>query len=273
MMRTIVVPTDCSELSRSALRYANAIAGRTGAAVVAVYGAAVSGRPDGEGVAGGLACSDDVESMVLPLRQCLYDALESSLDASTNRDIVICDRSPGAAVVAIANERDADLIVMGASERSRFVRALLGSVTDAVLHLSNRPVLILRERSGPGVHRILCPFRDTPQSAAAVREALGLAGAFGAETVFVHVTESDDAAPLPAAIQPQLDGASNFLLRAMKLEMANAGPQLVALADELQADLIVLGTRHRRFSDPTVVGTPSSHIVRMAHCPVLAVTA
>jgi nucleotide-binding universal stress UspA family protein len=259
-LRTIVVPTDCSELSRSALRYASAIAGRTGAAIVAVYGANVSSHPDGEGVAGALACRDDVESMMLPIRACMQEAIESSVAEPARCEIVVRDQAPAAAIVELADEREAGLIVMAASDRNRVMRAILGSVTDAVLERSHRPVLIVHERSGAGVRRILCPFRDTPQSAAAVREAVRLTKAFGAELVLAHVTESDEPAPLPAAIQAQVDGTTNFLLRTLTCEVATAAAQVVALADELQADLIVAGTRR-------------PDLVRMAPCAVLTVTA
>ena len=70
-MKTIVVPTDCSDLSRCALRYADRFAVKTGASVVAVYGATFSARLEGEGIAASLASRADLESMALPARRCV----------------------------------------------------------------------------------------------------------------------------------------------------------------------------------------------------------
>src|SRR5258708_11998914 len=171
-IRTIVVACDCSEDSSRALRYADRIAVRSGAEIVAVYGAPFSARVEGVGVAAAFACNDDREQMMLPLRQCVEESLAAALSPETARSIVIADQTPAGAVVTAGEERDADLIIMGTRERNRLVRAVLGSVTDSVLRESDRPVLLVRKQgSDAAVQRIVCPFRSTPQSIAAVRQA------------------------------------------------------------------------------------------------------
>ena len=52
-------------------------------------------------------------------------------------------------VVEVADEIDASLIVCGARGRNAAKRALVGSVSEAVLHHSHRPTLITPE---PAVH-------------------------------------------------------------------------------------------------------------------------
>ena len=268
-MHTIVAATDCSELSRRALRYADLLAKATGAKVVAVYGGAFSARLEGEGVAAALASRDDVESMMEPVRRCVQDVVESSLSRDTQRAIVIADAHPADAIVDVADARDADLIVMATHDRNRLVRAVLGSVTDTVLHHTRRPVLILREHTEEQpIRRILCPFRDTPASAAAVAQAKALAAAFDAEILFANAVDDHS---VPEAIARQLADCPKCSTCDFAVT-PDAGERIVRLAADRAIDLIVLGTRHRRFSDPSVVGTPSSHIVRTAHCPVLAVT-
>jgi nucleotide-binding universal stress UspA family protein len=271
-IRTIVVPTDCSEASRRALRYADSIAVRSGAKVVAVYGAPFSARLEGVGVAAAATCADDREQLMMPIRRCVEEELAATLSPSTPRAVVVADQTPADAVVDAAEERDADLIVMGTRDRNRLVRAVLGSITEAVLHRSDRPVLLLPERGGQALlRRIICPFRNTPQSIAAVGEAKRLADTFGAELLLLRVVDektSDEIAEPIAAIAK----GPNVRLEDLRLEAA-PGPQIVALEATLGADLIVLPAQHRRFSDPSVVGTPSSHIVRMSRCPVLTVTA
>ena len=245
-MRTIVVPTDCSALSREALRYADRIADRTSATVVAVYGTAFSARLEGEGVAGSLASRQDLESMVMPIRSCVEDTIRQSLSDATQHDVVIDDCQPADAIISVANKRDADLIIMGTHDRNRLTRAVLGSVTDSVLHHTRRPVLILREHSNVAtrpIRRILCPHRQTAPSAAAIREAKKLAELLGAELTLYDLAED------------RTDVARKILLR----------------AEDNHADLIVIGTSHRRFSDPSEIGRPASEIVRMAYCPVLTV--
>ena len=62
-------------------------------------------------------------------------------------------------IVAEARQRDADLIVMSTHALTGPARALLGSVADAVVRTSHRPVLLVR--------------RDAPFVSAAGREQVG----------------------------------------------------------------------------------------------------
>lgn len=55
---------------------------------------------------------------------------------------------PAETILRIAREDDEDLIVMGSHGRSRFRRALLGSVSERVLRTSPVPVLLMRAAKG-----------------------------------------------------------------------------------------------------------------------------
>lgn len=245
-MHAIVVPTDCSALSREALRYADRFASRANATVIAVYGHAFSARLEGEGVAASMASRDDLETLQLPIRNCMQDTIRETLSASTRHEIIIDDCAPADAITFAAKKHDAGLIIMGTHDRNRLARAVLGSVTDAVLHGTGRPVLIIRENSSVAerpIRKILCPFRkDRPASETAVREAKKIAELLGAKLTLHEVTETHDVAK-----------------------------NVLAVAESSNADLIVIGTQHRRFSDPSEIGRPASQIVRMAPCPVLSV--
>jgi len=272
-IRTIVVACDCSEASSRALRYADRIAARSGAEIVAVYGAPLSARVEGVGVAAALACRDDREQVMLPLRRCVEESLAAALSPSTARSIVIADQTPSDAVITAGEEHDADLIIMGTRERSRLLRTVLGSVTDNVLHESDRPVLLVRERGADAELRlIVCPFRNTAQSIAAVRQARRLADTFDAELRLLRVIDAQTTGDIPPEIADAARDAPNVSLEELRLD-PDPGPQIVALARAMPADLIVLPSQHRRFSDPSVIGTPAAQIVRMANCPVLTVTA
>src|SRR5258706_3913787 len=142
-IRTIVVATDCSETSDRALRYADRIASRSGATIVAVYGAPFStSTVEGIGVAAAFTSRDDCEGMMMPVRHCIEESLGRMLTPATARAIVVAGQTPSDAIVSAAEERDADLIVMGTRERSRIARAILDSVTFTVLQGSGRPLLL-----------------------------------------------------------------------------------------------------------------------------------
>ena len=52
---------------------------------------------------------------------------------------------PAEALIQVADERDATLIVVGSYGESPIRSALLGSTPHRLLHLSNRPVLVVPE--------------------------------------------------------------------------------------------------------------------------------
>lgn len=62
-----------------------------------------------------------------------------------------------------------------------------------------------------------------------------------------------------------IGGAETTVLR------GDAGPALCALADELAATVLVVGTRGRGGLKRAVLGSVSDHLVRNAPCPVLVV--
>jgi nucleotide-binding universal stress UspA family protein len=47
-------------------------------------------------------------------------------------------------ILADAKEHDADVIIMGSRGRSDFAGAILGSTAHKVIHLADRPVLVIR---------------------------------------------------------------------------------------------------------------------------------
>src|SRR5260370_16621294 len=102
-IRTIVVACDCSEASSRALRYADGIAARSGAEIVAVYGAPISARVEGVGVAAAFACRDDREQVMLPLRHCVEEALAGAFSPPPPRAILLADPTPSHALIPPAH--------------------------------------------------------------------------------------------------------------------------------------------------------------------------
>jgi nucleotide-binding universal stress UspA family protein len=56
-----------------------------------------------------------------------------------------------------------------------------------------------------------------------------------------------------------------------RVEQGHPSKRIVELADELAADLIVIGRHAPRLLDVPVFGTTALHVVRAAGCPVLSI--
>lgn len=75
----------------------------------------------------------------------LTEAVALASEAGTDMDIeaVIVEQPPAAGLVELADERDARVIVVGTRGESPIRGALLGSTPHKLLHLSDRPVLVV----------------------------------------------------------------------------------------------------------------------------------
>jgi nucleotide-binding universal stress UspA family protein len=132
-------------------------------------------------------------------------------------------------------------------------------------------------------------FSDT--SEAAIESALTLASTLGAQVTLVHayelplhafpdgaVSHAEVLADLSAALRKALD--SEIALRAEHgvairpvLVLGPAVDALNDVADEVDADLIVVGTNGRSGFARTILGSTAEQLVRSARRPVLAVRA
>jgi nucleotide-binding universal stress UspA family protein len=180
-----------------------------------------------------------------------------------------------------------DLLVMGSHGRGILERLLVGSVAEHVLRRAACPVLtVSHEREGGcdahgSPSRILCAVDLSAGSGHTVGFAASLAALCQSQLTLVHVLEgrlhweqfrSD---PRQWAGQ-ELARAVGEETRACcdveeRIEQGHPSKRIVELADELAADLIVIGRHAPRLLDVPIFGTTALHVVRAAGCPVLSI--
>lgn len=140
-IRTILVPVDFTETSDRAFDYAVSMAARFEASVVAMhaYEIPVYGFPDGA-----LIASSDVATRIASAAE---QALDRLVEARQNKGAKVSGLLRTGVAYDLANtvaeEIDADLIVIGTHGRKGLARALLGSVAENVIRTAKRPVLVI----------------------------------------------------------------------------------------------------------------------------------
>ena len=201
-------------------------------------------------------------------------------------------------IVDEARRWNADLIVMGTHGTSGFQHLVLGSVTEKVLRRAGCPVLTVPPRAHAAsrlpFERVLCAVDFSDASLDAVRSALSLAGQSGSALTLLHVIEWPWGEPppphmeeLPAAQRAALsefrryleDGARKRLESLIpssapfrceaRLRNGKSYVQILDVAAEERADLIVMGVRGRNPVDLAFFGSTTNQVVRQAPCPVL----
>lgn len=194
---------------------------------------------------------------------------------------------PDAQIVGLAEELDADLIVVGSRGLGPLRRALMGSVSTSVLHHAHTSVLVARGEPVSFPTKILVALDGSEEAAAAVRTAARLASA--SELHVVHVGElmpvyhperhgyltrydtiHDEARRLLDEQVEQLRAGGVQIAQA-HLQMGYPDREIVAIAEELGAGLVVVGSRGLGGMRRALVGSVSDSVVRHAHGPVLVV--
>ena len=145
------------------------------------------------------------------------------------------------------------------------------------------------------VRRILCPCDFSDYARRALHLSAALASWYRAELTAVHVIERFPVPGLPIAPPPfrvpaappspivslqavreQLESFVRSTLNGAAVTCAllegDPSRQIVAHADHIEADLIVLGTHGRGAFERWVLGSVAEKVLRRARCPVLTVS-
>lgn len=153
MFKHILVPTDFSECSASALEYACTLADAFDSELHLLH---IFQEPVPTEPVPGMAFPPP-ESYLVELKQKVAEELKSAIDAEWEKEHdVIRATAQGAAFVEIiryAKSMHIELIVMGTHGRSALTHLLIGSVAENVVRKAPCPVLTIR----PSMHEFKMP--------------------------------------------------------------------------------------------------------------------
>jgi nucleotide-binding universal stress UspA family protein len=140
VFRTIAIGLDGSEGAKKAIPFAVELARRDGAKLILAHV-----EEDIPGKGGGPIRLNEDEVQAEIKRQA--EELTADGVETTVRMTNVFLGGPAPAIAKIADEADADLIVVGTRGQSTVVGVVLGSVAQRLLHLAHQPVLVVPEDS------------------------------------------------------------------------------------------------------------------------------
>jgi nucleotide-binding universal stress UspA family protein len=157
MFERIVVPLDGSRLSADAIPYAGEIARKFNSEIIllrVVSNNNVTYLSSSRGIDNSAAMeiipqqmlAKDVENAAYARRYLMNRAKDLS-DDGFQVTYQVVEGAPARSIMEFAITAEASLIVMMSHGRGRFKRALLGSVTDAIMRGSAIPVMVIRAKS------------------------------------------------------------------------------------------------------------------------------
>lgn len=251
-LRQILLPTDFSEASAHAERFAQRLSQRFGATLTVVH---VS--PQG------------------------HDGAQS------RADLLVLHGDPGTEIVREAHDRKTGLIVMPTHGHGTLRRFILGSVTAKVLHDAACPVLTTTHHSDKPelgetpFRQILCAVDLGPASANVLRTASALAAREGAKLTMVHMLPPQTMLGFTYYDPERWTKHAGAMLEKLQTETGVIAPWYVregelapgvnALAAETGADLLVIGRHPDRAVAEGRLRDQAYTLIRESCVPVLSV--
>lgn len=292
----VLFPTDFSAFSAQALRHALALTRKFKARlkVIHVIPQIMQAGESMYVTAPWLLTPEARKEVEEQMRRFMSPAREAHLDY----EVEVCEGDPWREILGAAEKMKADLVVMGTHGRGGLERLFLGSVAEKLIRRLPCPVLTLSHEEGrtweaPGlVTRILCATDFSDTSAEALAFALSLAEKNQAVITLLHVVDNlpdigDPRYPsLPVLSQLREDYEKSALERlartiepfagkTVKIEarvaVGRAYKEILRLAVEERADLIVIGAQGHGPVEHLISGSNAQHVIRQATCPVLTV--
>lgn len=282
--QNVLVATDLSPLSDTALRWAKGIARRYGSGLYVTH------------------VIVPAETALVPPEY--WGSTQEVLEEAVARDMETLDANlrplphkmllhhgcVWESISADVREFGIDLLVMATHGREGFGRLMAGSVAEEVFRRVPCPVLTLGPKvaapvtAEPGFDQILFATNFGPESLAAAPYAISLAQEFEARLTLLHVMNEEDF-DLPVDPQVALEVRMDRLHKIVPadaelrhepqylLEFGNAADQILRVAEEGNAGLIVLGAKPSEHIGVAVhFSSGIAHeVVSSAMCPVLTI--
>lgn len=153
MSGSIVCGVDGSADSRAALKVAAELANRLGTRLVLAHVAEpayipYAGAAPFGGMAGSMAAREEIDTEKQAAKRLLeHVAVDAGLPDAEQK---VAIGSPSEALADLADEENAELIVVGSRGRGAFKAAFLGSVSNSLVGVARCPVLIVPHGAAAG---------------------------------------------------------------------------------------------------------------------------
>ena len=286
-IRRILCPTDFSEFSDMAFRYALSIAQHYRGKLFVQHVVESWQHPEAAFVPGHYYL--EFQSRLLHKGE---DEVQRFVKHHASNGIqpepVIEQGIAADSILALAEAQKVDLIVMGTHGRRGFDRLMVGSVTERVLRKAACPVLAVhkpshdflssRDQDPSHLNRILFCTDFSENSLRALSHALSLTAEYNAELTLLHVLKDGGSSIDEAAAMEHLDNlippeklkAGRIRSRSV-VRRGSAYEQIIQLALEAQTDVVIMAVRGHGALNAAVFGSTTYRVIQLGPCPVLAV--
>ncbi len=191
-------------------------------------------------------------------------------------------------VLAAADGMDADIIIIGAEEKSALQRVVFGASAEAIVRQARQIVWIHKADSFKGIQKIICGVDFSPSSKGAFEKALSMAQNFEASLEVLHVIHVPNVEAI--GLSKNIGEEKILAYKAQKTDELDAfvsdyntdgttikkhvlwgNPAQVILnyAEDDDTDLIVLGEKGEGQIKRMIMGSTTEKVMRSTNCSLL----
>jgi len=281
-MRTIMVATDLSVRSDRALRRATLLARQHGARIMLLHVVEES-----------LPASQQAENR--DKARHLLDRTAETMHAvdTVLTEVRVVVGTPFSAIVEEVEQHKPDLLVMGPCDTQALKTVFVGTTAERVLRSVSCPVLMAKGVPAQAYRHVMQTTDLSDGAQSALKLFAGLRFADTAHQTVLHVFDALSVrrvglyAPSQAEVDFNLSRESAAARQALADAMAQAGagrPELLVrnlettaaqdiltIAEEIGADLLVISTRGRSGLAKLMLGSVAEQVLKIANIDVLAV--
>jgi nucleotide-binding universal stress UspA family protein len=274
-------PTDFSDRGERAIRRAASLASECSAELIVAH-VVESNQPEHLARAVEVLATDELEAAVR--------SIASTYKVACSARVV--SGFAGDAIVQLARDTAADLVVMGTHRKDLLKDVLVGTTLERVVRSQSAPVLVANTDTPARHASVLAAVDFSECSGDALETASGLGLLTGRKVTIVHISDPSDAVErgssepdIAAQIATGTLTASQALTRFLdtldlrhleytariRPEDGPPAPGIKAIAAELGADLVVVGKRGRNRAIRTLLGSVTDELLRTLAVDILVV--
>lgn len=276
-LKKILVPTDFSDLSMTALRYAAAMAKHSDAEIMLLHV---------------LQPYEHAESLrnIIDFETVVQKAVEDKMKEISQKQsdllgvpirVKVVQGKVFEQIEQYATDESIDLIVMGthgAGGIGNLERYVLGTNAYRVVHVSKAPVITLREaKETVKFNKIVLPLDMTKETRQKVNQAIKIAKIFGSTIHVISVTSFFDEyryniSEIRGQLQEVADkvAESGVPVFTAMLRHDNIADSVNEYARENNADLVIIMVRQESRVNELMLGSSARKIITECSVPVLS---
>lgn len=271
--QTIVLATDGSDYSAAAEVVALELAGRCDARLLLTR--VVLTNPEYEALV-----PDRVQDAESEAQRQIDSLAETAQTAGVRSETILRHGpDPYHEIVRVANEKHADVIVIGRRTRSDLARLMVGDSTAKVIGLATCSVLVVPRGTRMPEAGILVATDGSRLGDAAAYSAVRLAGKCSLPLTAISViapdSDAETQAEMEAAVERIRKAATEEQIEVDTLLEQGRRPDetIIDAAKRRNADMIIVGSHGRTGLGRLLMGSVSERVIGKATCPVLVVKA